>query len=156
MDLTRLSNVLRYGLRARLEMRERGFGASKVPGPLILATTGGKYGKPTLMPLAISSAADPTTAILVEAHRLANVDPNDPDPDLEVMPGRAPHWTTHSLRRLADTVARRYSGVAGTTPAEIDIYFGWQERLLKKAMQVHYASLSIFERMALAKITGWM
>jgi hypothetical protein len=37
---------------------------------------------------------------------------------------------------------------------QIDIYFGWHERVLLKAMQVHYASLSIRERMQLAKITG--
>ena len=35
-------------------------------------------------------------------------------------------------------------------------HFGWQERVLKKMMQVHYESLSIRARMALAKITGWM
>ena len=104
----------------------------------------------------ISSTFAPTKAILVEAHRLANIDPSDPDPDLDVPPGKEPKWTSHSLRRLADTVARRYAEVTGTTEAQIDIYFGWQERLLKKAMQVHYASLSIFERMGLAKITGWM
>ena len=40
--------------------------------------------------------------------------------------------------------------------AEIDVYFGWNERMLKKAMQAHYASLSIRERMALARITGKM
>ena len=34
--------------------------------------------------------------------------------------------------------------------------FGWNERLLKKAMQVHYASLSILERMGLSRITGKM
>ena len=42
------------------------------------------------------------------------------------------------------------------TEAQIDIYFGWQERLLKKAMQVHYEGLSLLARMALAKITGMM
>ena len=44
----------------------------------------------------------------------------------------------------------------GHTEAEIDLYFGWNERMLKKAMQAHYASLSIRERMALARITGKM
>jgi len=79
-----------------------------------------------------------------------------PDPDLDLGPGEEPKWTTHSLRRLADTVARRYREVSGTTAAQIDIYFGWQERILKKAMQVHYEGLSTFSRMALAKITGWL
>ena len=78
------------------------------------------------------------------------------DPDLDLAPGRAPKWTTHSLRRLADTVARRYREQTGVTEDQIDIYFGWQERILLKAMQYHYASLSITERMALAKITGML
>ena len=38
----------------------------------------------------------------------------------------------------------------------LKLYFGWNERMLKKAMQAHYASLSIRERMALARITGKM
>ena len=33
---------------------------------------------------------------------------------------------------------------------------GWNERVLLKAMQVHYASLSTRELMALAKVTGMM
>jgi hypothetical protein len=53
-------------------------------------------------------------------------------------------------------VARRYRHVSGATEAQIDIYFGWNERVLLKAMQVHYASLSIRERMQLACITGYM
>ena len=46
--------------------------------------------------------------------------------------------------------------VTGVTEDQIDIYFGWHEKVLLKAMQVHYASLSIRERMLLAKITGMM
>ena len=65
-------------------------------------------------------------------------------------------WSSHSLRRLADTCARRYRDYAKVTETQIDLYFGWQERILKKAMQVHYESMSIRARMAMAKITGWM
>ena len=90
------------------------------------------------------------------AHEKANADPMDPDPDLELAPGEVPKWSTHSLRRLADTVARRYRKEMEVTEAQIDIYFGWQERLLKKAMQVHYEGLSLLSRMALAKITGML
>ena len=43
----------------------------------------------------------------------------------------------------------------GVTEGQIDIYFGWHEKILLKAMQVHYAALSIRARMTLAKITGW-
>jgi len=55
-----------------------------------------------------------------------------------------------------DTVARRYREAVGVTEAMIDIYFGWQERVLKRAMQVHYAAMSIRERMATAVVTGMM
>jgi hypothetical protein len=65
-------------------------------------------------------------------------------------------WTTHSLRRFADTTARRYRDATNTSEPEIDIFFGWNERVLKRAMQVHYASLSTRETMLLAKVTGMM
>jgi hypothetical protein len=136
---------------------EMGFDASIVEGPLLLATTaGGRKREPTLMPLSTSSAFAPTKALLDRAYIRANADPSDPDPDLDIEPGVAPKWSTHSLRRLADTVARRYREETGTTEAEIDLYFGWNERVLKKAMQAHYASLSIRERMGLSRITGKM
>ena len=106
------------------------------------------------MPLDTSSTFKVTKEILARAFMVATADPTDPDPCLDLPAGQEPKWTTHSLRRLADTVARRDRTKNGVTEAQIDIYFGWQERILKKAMQVHYASLSIRERMALAIITG--
>ena len=42
-------------------------------------------------------------------------------------------------------MARRYREETGTSEDQIDIYFGWHEKILLKAMQVHYASLSIRE-----------
>lgn len=45
---------------------------------------------------------------------------------------------------------------SGATEAEIDIYFGWHEKILLRAMQVHYSQMSIRERMLLAKITGYL
>ena len=53
-------------------------------------------------------------------------------------------------------MARRYREVTGVTEDEIDIYFGWHERQLLRAMQVHYATMSIRERMATARITGML
>ena len=78
------------------------------------------------------------------------------NPDLDLDPGREPKWSTHSLRRLADATARRHMEQTGATEDQIDIYFGWHERVLLKAMQRHYASMSIRQRMASAKITGMM
>ena len=138
------------------ELKSLGFTAARVPGPLLLTTSGGKNPVVQLLPFQVTSAFAPTKAILIEACRLANIDPLDPDPDLDTDPRRPVKWTTHSLRRLGDTVARRYREQSGVTEAQIDLYFGWQERLLLKAMQVHYASLSIRERMLLAVITGFM
>ena len=145
----------------RGELEALGFKASLVPGPFLIATTGGRYPKLKTMPLSTNSTFDTTKKILEMAHRQANQkDKNgicvDPDPDLELKEGEEPRWTTHSLRRLGDTTARRYREDTGTTEAMIDLYFGWQERVLKKAMQVHYESLSMLARMALAKITGML
>jgi len=135
-------------------LSELGFVVRIVPGPLLLSTTGGRNAKPTPMPLSVGSTFGPTKELLTEAYRLANEDQADPDPDLDLRDGEEPKWSTHSLRRLADTVARRDREATGTTEAEIDIFFGWQERVLKKAMQVHYASMSILTRLGLCRITG--
>ncbi len=39
------------------------------------------------------------------------------------------------------------------TTAEIDLFFGWHERVLLKEMQTHYESLSIRDKMKKARIT---
>jgi hypothetical protein len=134
----------------------QGFEASLVPGPMLLATTGGKRPVRTLMPLSTASTFAPTKELLVRAAARADGVAGDPDPDLDVREGRGAKWSTHSLRRLADTTARRYREVTGSSEAEIDIFFGWNERVLLKAMQLHYASMSTRELMALAKVTGMM
>ena len=108
------------------------------------------------MPYSTSTASAPTKELLTNAWRAGLVDGVSTDADLDLPPGQEPKWSTHSLRRLADTVARRYREASGTTEDQIDIYFGWHEKILLKAMQVHYASLSIRERMMLSKITGML
>jgi hypothetical protein len=144
-------------VRAALEWAlAQGFEASLVPGPMLLASTGGAAAKRTLMPLSVSTAFAPTKALLELAFEKAGRVEGDPDPDLDLKAGSEARWTTHSLRRLADTTARRYREVSGTSEAEIDIFFGWNERVLRKAMQMHYASMSTRELMALAKVTGFM
>ena len=138
----------------RAELVELGYHATEVPGPLLLSTTGGRQAKATAMPLAVSSTFAPTKELLVKAHAKANANPLDPDPDLDVEKGREPKWSTHSLRRLADTSARRNRESTSTSEAEIDIYFGWHEKVLLKEMQVHYEGMSIRGRMEKAKITS--
>ncbi len=46
--------------------------------------------------------------------------------------------------------------LSGTSESEIDLFFGWHEKILLKAMQNHYASKTVQMIMELAKITGWM
>ena len=135
-----------------VQLTAKGFTATKVPGPLLLATTGGKTPRTKIMPLSTSTASTPTKELLTRAW----VKLMGEDPDLDLPPGQEPKWSTHSLRRLADTTARRYMEETGVTEDQIDIYFGWHEKVLLKAMQVHYASLSIRERMRLARITGML
>ena len=133
---------------------ESGFEARITPGPLLLATTGGLGGKLKLMPFQPGGASCPVKEILTEAAK--RVAAEGVDHDLEVAPDREPKWSSHSLRRLADTVARRHREAMGVSEAEIDIYFGWHERMLLKEMQVHYEAMSPRERMLHAKITGMM
>ena len=141
-------------LAARLT--QLGYTAQKLPGPLLLATTGGNRQVPKLMPYSTSTASAPTKEILTSAWQAGCVGGASQDVDLDLEPGTQPKWSTHSLRRLGDTVARRYRHVTGVTSDQIDIYFGWQEKILLLAMQVHYATMSIRERMNSAKITGMM
>ena len=126
-----------------------------VPGPLLLSTGGGARSRVTFMPLAVGSTFAPTKELLDKAYRVANSNRFDtPDPDLELEPGTEPKWTTHSLRRLADWVARRDRELTGTSEAEIDIFFGWHEKILLKEMQRHYAKMNMRERSKQARITS--
>ena len=136
------------------QMQAAGFRAEVVPGPLLRATTGGRKPRLTCMPYSVSSAFGPTKELLEKAYLRVNRD--GPDPDLEVREGQKPKWSTHSLRRMADTVARRDMQKLDVTSDEIDIYFGWQERLLLRQMQVHYAAMTIQTRMRKARITGML
>jgi hypothetical protein len=94
--------------------------------------------------------------LLEKAWVKANKDPMNPDEELDLVPGQRPKWGTHALRRLANTTAMKYKEEMGFTDAEQDIYFGWHEKVLRKAMQNHYNAMSIHKRMEGAKITGAM
>ena len=108
------------------------------------------------MPLSVDSTFAPTKELLELACAKANLDPTDPDPDLDLELGAEPKWTTHSLRRGSDTVARRDMEATEASAADIDLFYGWHERVLTKEMQVHYSSMSIKERMKKARITSLM
>ena len=41
---------------------------------------------------------------------------------------------------MADTVARQTMSTTGASEQDIDLIFGWNERLYSQKMQVHYES----------------
>jgi hypothetical protein len=95
--------------------------ASVVPGPLIRATADHTL---THMPLQPGSTHVPMKKILdascVEANRLSF------DPDLDLGERKSADFNNHSLRRLADSTARRYMrnrdhGRDEVLPWEIDL-----------------------------------
>ena len=51
---------------------------------------------------------------------------------------------------------RRHREKSGAMADEIDLYFGWKEKILKKAMQMHYATMGLRERLEQARITCLM
>ena len=109
------------------------------------------------MPVSLGTTPESLTQLLERAWRELNPSGSASlDPDLELPPGELPKWSSHSLRRLADTVARRYRVLMEVTEDQIDIYFGWHEKILLRAMQVHYATLSGRERMRSARVTGML
>ena len=73
-----------------------------------------------------------------------------------MVPGKEPKWSSHSCRRGALTAGKRNRDKSEATEGEIDIYFGWNERVLLKAMQMHYEAMDTRQRMKKAKITGYI
>ena len=76
------------------------------------------------------------------------------DPEL---PGQSVQLRPKIVEILgSDTVARRDMEATEASAADIDLFYGWHERVLTKEMQVHYSSMSIKERMKKARITSRM
>jgi hypothetical protein len=74
-----------------------------------------------------------------DAYLLANQH-GDPDPWLDLQGLDEPLWGHHSLRRGADTVARASMEKTGVKEDDIDLTFGWQEKMYSQKMQYHYAT----------------
>jgi hypothetical protein len=122
--------------------------ATVVPAPLMLST------QHMLMGVAPSSTYETMKELLTKACDEVYTQ----DPYLSAQLRQTSKWSNHSLRRAADTIARRTRlatdhGREAVTKEEIDIYFGWHEAELSKDMQIHYATLSLRERLAQARIT---
>ena len=103
-------------------------------GPLIRATDGSHVSH---MPLDPSSTYATLHKIMDSAYVLANPE-GDPDPWLDLQGLDDPLWGHHSFRRCADTVARATRGKSNTDEEDIDIIFGWNERMYSRKMQHHY------------------
>jgi hypothetical protein len=132
----------------RLDASQAADMAAVAPGPLLLSSQHG------LMGLQPSSTYVTMKELLTSACEQVGRD----DPYLNAQQRAVAKWTNHSLRRAADTIARRTKlnvehGRAEVTTQEIDIFFGWHEMELSKDMQIHYSTLSLFERVAQARIT---
>jgi len=91
-------------------LNEKGFQASKVPGPLLLATMGGKRPVRKLMPLSTSTAFAPTKELLVNAWK----ELSGSDHELDLAPGQEPKWSTHSLHGHEGPLTRHAARAAGS------------------------------------------
>ena len=109
---------------------------SVVDGPLLRATDGSRISH---MPVDPSTTYATWHKMFDEAYELANPE-GDPDPWLDLQGLDEPLWGHHSLRRLADTVARVTMSRTGVTEDDIDLIFGWNEKMYSQKMQHHYAT----------------
>ena len=93
---------------------------------------------------------------LVEAARAANMDINDPDPDLNIAVKdiEKAKWGTHSLRRFADNkrVKRRCEEL-GLPSSVVDAMMGWKEAERAHDMQDHYDEKNLMQRLERSRIT---
>jgi hypothetical protein len=119
-----------------LELNEGGMGAfvSKVDGPLLRSLDGNRLSH---MPVDPSSTYQSLHKILDTAYAVANPE-GDPDPWLDLQGLEEPLWGHHSFRRLADTVARATMAKSGASEQDIDLVFGWMEKMYSQRMQYHY------------------
>lgn len=124
------------------ELTDAGYGETKtsagfvsvVMGPLLRSTDGAHVSH---MPLDPSGTYKTLHKMLDDAYELANPESN-PDPWLDLQGLDGPLWGHHSFRRGADTVARATRERSGTDEEDIDIIFGWNERMYSRKMQHHY------------------
>jgi hypothetical protein len=107
---------------------------SKVDGPLLRSLDGNRLSH---MPVDPSSTYQSLHKILDTAHAVANPE-GDPDPWLDLQGLDEPLWGHHSFRRLADTVARATMARSGASEQDIDLVFGWMEKMYSQRMQYHY------------------
>ena len=128
--------------------------ATPIPGPLMRSFT--RKGRKMLchMPHTANSTYQGPYAmktVLEQAHAIVQASAEG-DPEFDA--GTRIAFGNHSLRRFADTIARKSMPSLNISEEEINIYFGWKETELLKDMQRHYASMSLKERVKMARITS--
>ena len=149
--LKALAEVKTFLIRLKLEKlpaEQAADMAAVVPGPLLIST------QHALMGLQPSSTYATMKQLLTSA--CDEVGANDPH--MSAQQRAVAKWTNHSMRRTADTTARRTKLVTEhgreiVTTQEIDLYFGWHEEELTKDMQIHYSTFSLQERIRQARLT---
>ena len=107
-----------------------------VPGPLLRSTSGSRL---LHEPFAVDSTYAQLKPIMMFAYEKANEDPNDTDPERDLQGRIVPQFANHSWRRFGDKVARDTMETTGATSVDIDLYYGWHEKMHSKDMQLHYA-----------------
>ena len=105
------------------------FFADEVEGPLALATEGGVRILP--MPIGPGSTYESLHKLMDAAYIAANPH-GDADPWLDLGGLESAQWGHHSLRRLTDTCARKTMATTGASEMDIDLMFGWQERIFTR------------------------
>ena len=139
---------------------KHGYGGDRVhiiSAPFICATTGGSNPKPTIMPLASTTITGGVARdFLVKAALAANIDPKDPDPDMNIPIAAimGAKWGTHSLRRLADKRVKKMCAKLGLPTSVVDSMLGWKEAERLHDMQDHYDEKNLRQRMERARVTG--
>ena len=137
-----------------LELTTAGFGGllSVIPGPLMRSTHFRTPVRFTHMPLTVQSTYEVMHELFDRAYEQLLAAGGDPELDLQGL--AAPLWGHHSLRRLADTVARQTREISGASEQDIDMIFGWLEAMYSHRMQLHYESR--FDRTRRSMVTSQM
>ena len=118
------------------------------PGPFLRASRGSMI---TMMPLSEGSTYEKFVKLLPQAEKRAR-ERGDPDFDLESRTEAS--YGNHSLRQMADHIAKKTQALTGATDVDIDRMFGWNEAWYRKKMRLHYAGRD--DRVKRAKITSYV
>lgn len=121
----------------------------EAPAPFIRATRGASI---TLMPLGEASTYRNFIDLLPAAEAI--VRQRSPDPYFDLADRSESSYGNHSLRQMADRVARRTRSTTGVSEEDIDAMFGWNEAAVRKRQQLHYEGRA--ERAKLARITEFV